>query len=1062
MFRFIPNLLKPLSLILLWILSPNTGLQLFAQDYILSNWTVEDGLSSNDVQDLLQDEDGFIWVATEHGLNKFDGYTFDKHRYHPNDSTSIGANFISSICKDDQGNIWTNLSVGIVSKYDKRTRKFKNYIFPDRRTFIFDINFISGLGIYISTNKGLFSVSSHSDQMIERGFKEDNIQRPVYKTLAGPNQHFYLNTEEGLKLSDSSMHSIRPVYFVHQSDTIPFDYQVEKLFEDSKKISWIQTHHGSIYKSEDGIHFTKSLTGTGKAYTNPLKQLFIIEDEKNVNWVFSNNGELQHFDAPSQSWKFSKDQPATAFAFKDKEEHIWICTKAHQLLKWNENKWELIIDLSTHLNFWDINHVLVDEKNGIWLGSRKKGLWRIHNRKWPINNWLNSTETPSASFDITALQIENTDYMWLGTFNNLYRYYFETEALVPLRIGSKNGKSFARNSRINAVHKNIDGKLWVGTSKGLVIIESNEKDYRYITIDTSQQKNVKLGFIRCLHPDQSGRMWIGTTQGLLIYEPQNDQFHYYLPDLEIESSEGIRSQNIRSIFPVNQTTFLIGYVKEGVDLCTYDPTDHSISCQKIAYKSKRQQPYDLMTANVFYRTETEYWLGTYSKGLLKIDLDNLTMKPLSDNFPLIPNVKGIQKGKKGNLWISSIDGIRSVNPNDQTFYRFSKSSGLSSNQFNLNSSAQDHLGNLYFGSLEGLNKIQPSNWYYQDTIATPILTDFKKYDERVIFDQQLNEVESISLTYQDDYITFEFVSPTYHNPADVQYAYQLQDFDMDWRYCKNQLSATYTNLAPGNYSFKVRAGNKGGFLNSEIKQIQITVSPPFWQTSWFILFILGMTGFLIWLAYKIQERVRLNRLQIATEIRKKAADDFHDELGHRLTKIGLFVESLMLQKDQFPPSSAHLLRKIQGNASELYHSTKDFIWAMNPSKDSALELFVLLKDFGEDLFEDTSIQFSVEGIKEEYKDYLLDMDMKRQLILIFKEAMNNALKHSSCTAVMLKIKKHKKQIQITLSDNGKGFLLTSEKFGYGIGSMYNRSKKIGGQLEIKSKIEHGTKILFKL
>ena len=117
---------------------------------------------------------------------------------------------------------------------------------------------------------------------------------------------------------------------------------------------------------------------------------------------------------------------------------------------------------------------------------------------------------------------------------------------------------------------------------------------------------------------------------------------------------------------------------------------------------------------------------------------------------------------------------------------------------------------------------------------------------------------------------------------------------------------------------------------------------------------------------------------------------------------------------------------------------------------------------GENLFEDTSIQFSVEGIKEEYKDYFLDMDMKRQLIMIFKEAMNNALKHSYCTTVVLKIKTYQKQMQIALSDDGKGFLLTSEKFGYGIGSMYNRSKKIGGQLEINSKIGQGTEILFKL
>ena len=137
-----------------------------------------------------------------------------------------------------------------------------------------------------------------------------------------------------------------------------------------------------------------------------------------------------------------------------------------------------------------------------------------------------------------------------------------------------------------------------------------------------------------------------------------------------------------------------------------------------------------------------------------------------------------------------------------------------------------------------------------------------------------------------------------------------------------------------------------------------------------------------------------------------------------------------------------------------------FIWAINPSKDSAIELFILLRDFGDELFDETDIQFSVEGLKEEYKDYLLNMDLKRQLVLIFKEAMNNALKHSDCTKVIFKIEECKKRIKISLTDNGNGFILNHKKFGYGLGSMFNRSKKVGGQLEVNTKIGVGTEILF--
>jgi len=412
-----------------------------------------------------------------------------------------------------------------------------------------------------------------------------------------------------------------------------------------------------------------------------------------------------------------------------------------------------------------------------------------------------------------------------------------------------------------------------------------------------------------------------------------------------------------------------------------------------------------------------------------LNLDKLTVSPLSETFPIIPNVKEIQQGKNGHLWVSSIDGIRSVNPTDQTFYRFTKASGLLSNRFFFNSSVQDSLGHLYFGSANGLNKIQPDNWNSQDTLATPILTEFKKYDKRIASDSFLNELTSIPLSYQDDFITLEFVSPTFDNPGDVQYAYQLEGFDEDWRYCKTQLSATYTNLPPGAYVFKVRAGNKGGFSNSKTKQLAILVAPPFWQTSWFTCFAIFSLFLIYYLSLKIQSHWRANRLKIIAKVRKKTADDFHDELGHRLTKIVLY-------------------------------STRDFIWAMNPSKDSALELLVLLRDFGDDLFADTDIQFSVEGLKEEYEDYILDMDWKRQLIMIFKEAMNNALKHSKAEAVVLKVEDCGKQLKISLIDNGQGFIISHKSFGYGLGSMLNRSKKIGGKLEIKSLCGQGTEILF--
>lgn len=1021
---------------------------MLAQNYTLSNWTVEDGLSSNDTKDLLQDEDGFIWIGTQHGLNKFDGYTFQKHRYHPNDSTSIGANFINNICEDGEGNIWSNLAVGIISKYDKLSRKFTNYFILEKNTFVFDIKFLEGIGICVASNQGLFIVDEKAQKLNLLTPEEGEHARLVQTALSFFNQKIYLKTNRGLEFFDPASKKMSPTYFITETDTTQFDLPIGLFFQDSKGKLLIQSY-GTLLNSIDGVYFKKMKTNEVKLIENP--EAFIFNDEKDNYWFFTKN-------KSDSTLIFPLPKEEIASALKDKNETIWVISKNNKVLKWNGKIWETILDLEGQIQFWEINDILVDEKNGIWLSTEGKGIWRIYNRKWPINSLENSLTNELIDFGISALLIENEEFMWVGTFGNLYKYYFKTEELIPVFSKSKNKNPLSKFS-VNDITKIGNGKLCLATNNGIVITDEEGNFFQHIKSSTKGEDFFSINYTRKVLTDQEGKIWIATSNGLFIYDLKTEKLHQL--SAKENSLNPLRSNNIHCFSRVDKNTFLVGYIKEGVDLLTFNPKDASIFCQKITYKSKTPQQFDLMTANTFYKSDDGYWLGTFSKGLLKLDLENLTMEPIADDFPIIPNVRGIEKGSKGNLWISSIDGIRSVNPEDQSFYRFSKSSGLLSNQFNMNSSVQDHLGNLYFGSPKGLNKIEPSKWNNQDTVATPILTEFKKYDKTIIFDSPLDAIEKIELTHKDDFITFKFVSPTYDNPADVQYAYQLEGFDPNWRYCETQRSATYTNLESGKYIFKVRAGNKGGFLNSKTKQIQLIVTPPFWKTWWFISFVIVLLFFAVWLFYKIQWQLKMNRLKTVAEIRQKAADDFHDELGHRLTKIGLFVESLMLEKNTFPEKSGHILRKIQDNANELYHSTKDFIWAINPSKDSAMELFILLRDFGDELYEDTSIQFSVEGLKEEYKDYRLDMDLKRQLVLIFKEAMNNALKHSNCKKVIFKIVECKKQIIISLKDDGNGFILNHEKFGYGLGSMINRSKKVGGHLEVKTIEGKGTEILFK-
>ena len=1051
--------LKYLVLSAIWMISILWSINLPGQNYIWSNWTVEDGLSSNDATDILQDSDGFIWTATEHGLNKFDGYTFTNYRYHPGDTTSIGANYINSICEDEHENIWVNLGVGVVSKFDKRLKKFENYFFPERETYIYQMRFVNGVGICIATSNGLFTVDDGSRKMALLTHQNEEDEMPVYRIFSASNDRLYLSTKGGFEIVDLSTNSMKPVYFVGESGKERFTHFVNRLYEELDGVIWIQTSYGSLCQSKDGIHFKKSRSGSGVSNSRPLDPLFFDEGKNNAMHFFSNSRELLSYDRNTESWaQITDGSEGAVFAIGDRNHHVWLFTRENKVLKWDGHTLKTVVDLDGELNYWEIKDIHVDELNGVWLACSRKGIWRIYERQWPIQHVTNRPGGDEMNFETTALLMGEPTFMWLGTHGQLFKYHLESEVLEPMFAGSYEDNPLA-GFRVNDLAKSKSNDLWVAYSRGLLIIDPTEESHKNLKRDTTAGKNVDFGYVRCMLPDDSGRMWLGGAQGLFMHDPNRNVFHHFQAS---EADHSIKRNSIQCIHQVNETDFLIGYVKDGVDLMTFDSINNTISCQKVTYEKADAEQYDLMTANTFYHSDGDYWVGTYSRGLLKLDLDNLRLNHLNVDFPIIPNVKGIQKGENGNLWVSSIDGLRSVNPSDGTYYRFSRASGLISNQFRIKCAIQDDAGNMYFGSSKGLNKIQPVNWNVRDSLPSPIITDFKKYDEHVPLEGSLNEPETVALEYEDNFITINFVSPTYDNPRDIEYAYQLVGFDKKWRLSEGQRSATYTNLAPGEYMFKVQAGSKGGSLNSPTRQLKIIVAPPFWRSPWFALLVFGSLSFIVWVVYSLRQQAHLNRLKIVAEVRKKAADDFHDELGHRLTKIVLFVESLMLTRDTFPERSVHLLRKIQDNANALFYSTKDFIWAMNPSKNSALELFIHLRDFGTELFEDTPVDFSVEGLKEEYKDYLLDMDWKRQLVMIFKEAMNNALKHSDCTRVVLKIIKSDKHLKVVVIDDGKGFTLNGAKFGYGLGSIRNRSEKIGGQLEINSEIGRGTEVVIKI
>jgi signal transduction histidine kinase len=271
----------------------------------------------------------------------------------------------------------------------------------------------------------------------------------------------------------------------------------------------------------------------------------------------------------------------------------------------------------------------------------------------------------------------------------------------------------------------------------------------------------------------------------------------------------------------------------------------------------------------------------------------------------------------------------------------------------------------------------------------------------------------------------------------------------------------FSQLDPGNYTLEIYSENKNGQKNAKSDTLHFVIEAPFWRMPWFYLLMTLMAAFLGWLLFYWRYQNKLKQLKAVDQVRKNISEDFHDELGSKLSIISMYSEFTKQELNKENSKASVYLDKVNDTASRLYENTRDLIWALNPQHDSLYDLFLQLKDFGEEMFQDTNIDFHSAGLAEMWKNKNLPMRYKRHLLLIFKEAMHNALKHSGCRNIRLSIDEKDEKLIIMLQDDGEGFDTTLENKGDGLKNMAHRAIQMQSELHIISKKE-GTRIWVEL
>ena len=990
------------------------------------------GASLNQTYCMLQDHKGFLWFGTMYGLVKYNGRTYKIFKNDPADSTSISFDDIISLYEDKSGNIWIGTWGGGLNELNPETEKFKRFNFVPSKT--------NGISDNI-----IWSITQDSKGSIWLGTQSAGLDR------YDPAENTFTNFKANPQIPNGLL-----------------DNTVRTLYCDNSGTIWAGTNGGLSKYLPDENKFYTYINDPNSSNSISSNVVFAIYGSGDGNlWVGTANGldfynEKLHTFSVFNKEKNSLSSNRVLSITEDIHGNVWAGT-SHGLnrLKVGSKTFENFYQTNKPGSIWGNNIIalLADISGVIWIDAYQNG----------INKFVNTEDKFGTAVSaligkkVSSFDEDGKGNIWIGTFDGeLNRFYPGNGKINDYSLPPGNNQS-SRNNGITCLKINKND-LWVGTRNGLENFDLTAHRFSSITNISGKLQPLTSLDITSILIDKLNQIWFGTyDRGIFIFNAfKNELKHFSYHD----SSFASRQNNF--ILSMYMDSFGQIWVGTYGGLMRFDDVGEKIEF----YSQEIGDPKSLSNNYVYsiYQDKAgEMWIGT-ANGL---NLFNDSKKEFVHFFKKdgLPNsvITSILEDEHGKLWIGTNKGLSQFSPKINSFRNFSTTDGLQSDIFYPNSSLKTKDGYLYFGGINGFNYFHPDSLKFSTFVPILAITSFY-FENKKSRRSELINYSNIELNHSDNTIHIEFSALDYANPGNIKYAYYLDGLESTWNPAGFKNSVTYNDLPPGDYKFKVKSTNSDGLWTSSILEVRIDILPPFWITWWFIsivfLIIIALIYFLynFQLKYKVKRAVEIEiiREQENEKVRKKTAADFHDELGHILTRITILTE---LVKDKIKSRQSDvmpMLEKISENSRVLYDGTKDFIWAIDPHKDSFYELMIRLKDFGDDLFSTTDIQFQVNGIIEELKEIPLNMDWKRQLALIFKEGMNNSLKHAHGRQVFLEASILDQELEITLVDDGRGFN-PKEHFNQnnGLENMKRRAEKISGILEFDSRKGIGTKISFR-
>jgi len=416
----------------------------------------------------------------------------------------------------------------------------------------------------------------------------------------------------------------------------------------------------------------------------------------------------------------------------------------------------------------------------------------------------------------------------------------------------------------------------------------------------------------------------------------------------------------------------------------------------------------------------------------------------------------ILPGKGAELWLSTNNGLICFDTQKQTSKNYFESDGLQSNEFNTGSYHRSPDGKLYFGGINGCSFFDPQHISPNLRKPTPMITGLEIVDKPVTMLYPLDKPLHMDLKHTENSFSVEFSGLDFINEENVTYRYRLQGIDKSWVHSGKRNFARYSGLEPGTYQFYCMAGNADGVWSRPSLLATISIHPPWWKKTWFVFFLGALALFILFKAIrelstrKLRIQLReLEKREAVNKERNRIANDMHDDLGSGLTKISIMAQ-LMKSKQKNPEELLHYVDKISSTSGELVDNMGHIIWAMNADNDTLENFLAYIRQYSNQFFEDSHINFLFD-LPDLNEQHYLNQRTRRNLFLVVKESMNNILKHAAAEQAVLSFQIEENVCTLVLTDNGNGFdIQHPRRYGNGLQNMKKRMQDIGGTYMIES------------